>query len=555
MIETVDKVMTSNSSSVPEMVIPEWLESFLDSYNKPDILTAKDMIQLGKNLLNKKIADVEEYNMVARGGKKRIPEKIEFDEAAIIMMRLYKFRLIQLTNRIEDRMLAMYVADESSERYGTYTFDINDIYRQLALIAPKFDKREMDKVVDRIEISVPFVKRTTSAHLFPVNNGIYNKRTDELMTFDSSYVYTSKIPVDYNVNATNVQIQMHDGKMWDVEEWIADLMSYGKEETELIWQVINDCLQPNVSRNRSIWFYSEKGNNGKGTLGQLIKNLLGENNYSSLNVKQFGSEFGKEPLIDSMANIADENEVGLYIDTVSDYKASITGDSLMINRKNKAHINIQYRGANIQMMNGLPRTKDGSDSFYRRILLVPFLRNFTNNGEKPYIKSDFINRKEVLEYVLLKALSMTFSEFIPTQSSIDLMAEYKVSNNTVLDFWNEVKEELAWDLVPYTFLYDLYLGWLSKNSVSAKAMSSRELKKRLLTVIDEEGDNWTDTVTTKRTGNLMDADEPLITEYGLYVTAKNGTQSEWIDRSYGSTSYAKLRNFTRKDKYRGIVRI
>jgi len=48
------------------------------------------------------------------------------------------------------------------------------------------------------------------------------------------------------------------------------------------------------------------------------------------------------------------------------------GDDILINRKFEKPIAVQIKAINIQMLNGLPKTKDKSDSFYRRLIIVPF---------------------------------------------------------------------------------------------------------------------------------------------------------------------------------------
>src|SRR5699024_232882 len=155
------------------------------------------------------------------------------------------------------------------------------------------------------------------------------------------------------------------------------------ETEELLWQVASDFFQPNYTREKSIFFYSEKGNNGKGTFGTLLESIAGENNVAHLAVDDLNHEFLKESLIGKVGNIAHENNVNDYVDNVRDFKALVTGDNITVNRKYEKPISFQFKGTNIQMFNGLPKTKDKSASFYRRLLLIPFTRSFTNNGQRP----------------------------------------------------------------------------------------------------------------------------------------------------------------------------
>lgn len=546
-----------HKTSLPESIyIPEYLTAYLADVTVPVKIDMEFLLKLGIDVLRAKIADVENFNLGLKSGKKRIPEKLDFDDVAIILMSLFQFKNIQMTERTDDTILAIYVNDES-EKQGIYDTNIKRMYEVMERIVPSFKNRDMQDVLDKVERSVQTVEQTKDKHLFIANNGIYNQRTRELIPFSPDYVYLTKIPVDYDHNPVNPVITAPDGYQWDVESWIRELADDGDSET-LIWQVIADCLQPHHSRNKSIWFYSEKGNNGKGTIGQLIKNLLGKGNYASLSVADFNHEFLKETLLGSAANISDENDVDVFIDSIKDYKASITGDDININRKYEKPLRIQFLGTNIQMMNGLPKTKDKSDSFYRRLILVPFLKSFTNNGERKYIKDDYIHKQDVLQYVLYKALNMDFDEYITPKSSAELLESYKEKNNPVLEFWNELSEEFVWDLLPTQFLYDVFVKWFHINNPSGKVMSKRTFSDTLTTVIHALEEPWepkTGQNDKIRSAQRMDDDEPIITEYGLDVPDKGGNPSRWMSDTYSGTNTQKKREFTRKTTYRGYLRL
>ena len=237
-----------------------------------------------------------------------------------------------------------------------------------------------------------------------------------------------------------------------------------------------------------------------------------------------------------------------YIDSVKDYKASITGDDIIINIKHEQPIRFQFKGANIQMMNGLPKTKDTSGSFYRRILIVPFVKSFTNNGERPLIKEDYIHRKEVLEYVLYKALHMEFTEFIQPEVSNKFIRQYQEINNPIIQYWDEFQDQFAWDLLPTQFLYDLYVQWAKRNNPNGREMARRTFIDELKLVVESDP-AWEikfDRNDNTRTGSMMDADEPLISEFNLVA---------WMDNNYNGIDAKKKRAFTRKIMYRGLKRV
>lgn len=545
----------------------KWLETFLDNTPKPDNLTKKKLTQIGEAALAAKIVDTEEYNMDAKSRhQKKIPERLEFAEIAAVLLHVLTFRSIATSKQADYGTLGLYVTGDDimwqkgskfENPEGIYSTNEKLFHYLLRQITEDIKQKEIEEALDVINTYAPEVSTTTDPHLFPVNNGIYNQKTGKLEPFTTDYVFLTKINVNYNPNPQNPRISEPDGTYWDVETWIEGL-SVTPEVNELLWQVIAASLQPNRGMNKSVWFYSESGNNGKGTVGQLIKNLLGRGNYSSLSVIDFNHEFKKQDLLGVAANIADENDVDKYIDSVKDYKASITGDDVIINRKHKDPVRVQFRGLNIQMMNGLPKTKDKTGSFYRRLIIVPFIKSFTNNGEKSYIKSDYIARKEVLEYVLFKALSLQFDEFIIPQASAYLLDQYREKNNPVLDFWNEMRVEFEWDLIPKQFLYDLYQKWFERSNPSGTIIGQRTFFDQLSPIIDGDAE-WENHIgadkTNIRTGNKMDNDEPLITEYGLDKPYRNGAPSPWVNASYNGENPQKCRDFARKTKYRGILRI
>ena len=124
----------------------------------------------------------------------------------------------------------------------------------------------------------------------------------------------AKSKVDYVDNPVNPVIHYpNDNTDWDVESWMSEL-SDDPEVVELLWQILGAIIRPNVPWGKAAWFYSESGNNGKGTLCELMRQLCGKNSYASISLADMGKDFMLEPLIQATAIIVDENDVGTYID-------------------------------------------------------------------------------------------------------------------------------------------------------------------------------------------------------------------------------------------------
>lgn len=484
--------------------------------------------------------------------------KFDLDEIAIIIHTFIPIVQLAMTENTKKFELATY--QHVGAQQGTYQFDTRLIEMIIYIFNPATTKTQLDTCLRIIGIKANLTKETSDIHKIPVGNGIYNRQTKELEPFTPDFITTTKIATNYNPDAQLVTIHNNDdGTDWDVESWLRDLSGglinkFDQDTNTLFWQIIASAINPKQVNAKAIFFYSSVGNNGKGTYGQLLKNLVGKENYSSLPIPAFKHEYMKEQLLGKTLNIADENPVDIYLDSVQDFKAVITGDDILINRKFEKPIAVQIKAINIQMLNGLPRTKDKSDSFYRRLIIVPFVYSFTNNGERAYIKQDYIYRPEVLEYVLKRALEMApFTEFITPKTSIKALAQYKEDNNSAIEFWNEFENQFTWSTLPPSFLYALYLAWFQEEHGGEQ--KSCFSKKTFLHHIQNhlhQNPHWEFKATREicpspfYVGSSMNADEPLITRYNL---------TQYMDSAYKGSDPELKRAFKRPRTARGVVRI
>jgi putative DNA primase/helicase len=254
-----------------------------------------------------------------------------------------------------------------------------------------------------------------------------------------------------------------------------------------------------------------------------------------------------EPLTRASAIIVDENDVGTFIDKAGNLKSVITNDVIAINRKFKTPISFQFNGFMVQCLNEFPKIKDKSDSFYRRQLFIPMTKCFTG-AERKYIKNEYLHRQDVLEYILKRVLEMNYYSLSEPNSCTKALIEYKEFNDPVRQFWDELRTEFVWDLLPFTFLYDLYKSWFKLNSPSGTVLGKTTFVNDLLQII--KGDKmWyclsKDYQTKTSSTNIGDS-EPLIIEYGL---------TDWMSKSYKGNNPVRLAEFdTPKVNYRGILR-
>lgn len=488
------------------------------------------------------------HNMVCdKGAKWKIMDELLPQQVAWILGTLYPICLIEMVEDSDDeteRVLGLYHAEGEYE--GLYRI-AEDQFESLARQFHRtISTKGLKEMLACLKDYVPLKKQCKAKNLIAVNNGIFDYDTKPLLPFTPDLVFLSKSKINYVSNPINPVIHNNeDGTDWDVESWMSDL-SDDPEIVELLWKILGAIIRPNVPWDKTAWLYSESGNNGKGTLCELMRELCGKNSYASIALSDFGKDFYLSQLLNASAIIVDENDVGTYIDKAANLKAVVTGDAIMINRKFKDPITYQFRGFMVQCLNEMPRVKDKSDSFYRRQIFIPFTKCFTG-AERKYIKQDYLHRPEVLEYVLHKVLHMDYYELDVPASCQQALNEYKEFNDPVRQFVSEIFPELQWDLVPFTFLYDLYKAWYVKNVGRSDVVGKQVFIKNLIAVLDENSDFVCEDKDKRyRPGTQMDKAEPLIMEYDL---------KDWMNPLMASSNDMNKRcHPPLKAAYRGIIR-
>ena len=484
-----------------------------------------------------------------KGSKWKIMTTLLPSQIADIICYTYSVVRIMSCGEYSDEaydMLGIYQEDGPNK--GIYVTSEDEFRRLARCYNYNIKIKECDEVLFQLKMQAKRVMLTREPNLIAVNNGIFDYDTKQLLPFDPSYVFTSKSKVNYNPNATNVVIHnAEDGSDWDVESWMNDL-SDDPEIVNTLWEILGAIIRPNVKWDKSAWLYSETGNNGKGTLCELMRQLCGDGSYASIPLSEMGKEFVLEPLTHATSIIVDENDVGTYIDKAANLKAIITGDVIQINRKFKMPIAFRFCGFMVQCLNEMPRIKDKSDSFYRRQLFIPFDKCFTGK-ERKYIKHDYLKRPEVLEYVLYKVLNMNYYTLSEPAACLRALNDYKMYVDPIRQYLDEFIDNFVWDFVPNSFLYDLYKEWHKLTAGNERSMKGKNtFLKEVKTILKKDYDDWDVADSPIRATTLINKEEPLIGDYDL-VNWKN---PQYKDRS---TSQACTPTVQCTKTYRGIYRI
>ena len=487
--------------------------------------------ELRKTILNFATTAIRGENVGrARNEMLTPPKALDARTVATILMRRHRFVLITPDGGSSDAdldLLAVYQTSGPDE--GTYVSGDDTLRRMARQYNTTMKASECDEVFSMVRDECERIEVCLDRDLIPLNNGIFHYQTKELMPFSPDLVFTSKSAINWNPNAQNVVITMPDGLQWDVVSWMDDLFPTDPERTRFSWQVAGAALRPNVRWGKAIFPYSEVGNNGKGTFAQMVRNLLGRNACAGISMDTFGREFGLEGLIGKQACIVDENVVGAYLEFGANFKAAVTWDILDINRKMKRRISYRFRGLIIECLNSFPRSRDKSDSWYRRQIFLPFDQQF-EGVERKYIKDDYLARHDVLEFVLKRVLldMPNYYELEAPAACLAVMDQYKEENDPVRAFCNATLAKDSdgqdmwgdWQMVPLTAGFDHFLGWAADNNVSSKGYTKSRFTKEFHDHVMATGE-WVDMTDRKAkalpTALVMPGVPPITIEHRTHL--------------------------------------
>ena len=527
-----------------DQLLAELTKEYLDIAESAGL---KDIKTIAHELLaatNRSISTMSNINK-----KKNTLQRLSFAQIGECLIRIHNVVNLSLddTDDASERSTVLAVYMDFGKEEGLYHIDISDtaikkLINQYSFSAKRNDQNE---VLNYLKVHAPVKKRNSNCDLIAVKNGVFDFKSKVLIPFSPDYVFTTKLKVNYNANAVNVIIHNpDDGTDWDFDTWIVEVAD-DQEIAEVLMQVISASVRPKVPFNKAVFFYSRKGNNGKGTICQLIRNLWGDENCCSLSVADFEKEFMLTPILNASVVLGDENPVGYTLDNADKFKQCITHDPVEVNIKFQQPKKYRFWGLIIECINEILRFKDKTGSMARRELIIPFSKSFTG-AERKYIKTDYIARTEVLEYVLFKALNMNFYDFSEPQACKDALIDQREMNDRIRQFWVEVKDQFVWDLLPREFLYDLFKGWVKKNIPNCHIKGKRNFMDELADIVMEDNDwQYTGSNQVRVTKAMEDTPEPLIAAYNL---------EDWKNPNYTGGDVSRICMPVFKDKYTGLTR-
>ena len=299
-------------------------------------------------------------------------------------------------------------------------------------------------------------------------NGIFNVRTKELIPHNSKHFFKYVLPHNYDQSA-------------DCSKWIKfleDTFSGYEDYVNVLSQIFGYCLYGGYPfLHKAFLFYGE-GRNGKSTVIDVLRYILGSDNCSSVPLKNLDKPFSVVSLDGKLANLTGETTTK-QIDSES-FKDAVAGDYLTAAQKNKPEYSLQVHARFISACNKLPNFGEQTKGIEERLYFVPFKNFVTKSKRDPFIFEKLKTEAPGIMNWALNGLELLLdSKRLPEcEGSREIMEEYKLISDSVYAWFKDnvsvsVQNGRAYSTKELYNIYTVDMEKMVKNTVNFQSFSRR----------------------------------------------------------------------------------
>ena len=235
--------------------------------------------------------------------------------------------------------------------------------------------------------------KTNYLYEVPVENGILNLITKEIIRFNPKKIFFNKLPIKFDPTKECPNILKH----------FKDVLK-SEDDVPVILELIGYLLFKEYKIEKAFMFVG-KGRNGKSKTLELMKLFLGVDNCSSLPLSIMKHDsFSLSELFGKMANLAgdlsntDLRETGTI-------KQLIGRDTIQAKRKFLKDLNFVNYAKLVFAANELPRVYDTTDGFWTKWVLLEFPYKFITQKEFNSLSEEDKKMKKILDSDIIKKIS------------------------------------------------------------------------------------------------------------------------------------------------------
>jgi putative DNA primase/helicase len=257
-----------------------------------------------------------------------------------------------------------------------------------------------------------------------LQNGMLNFLTFEMRPHDSEFYSTYALPISFDPNSAKRCTR------W--EQYLSETIQTAGPIAQA-QEFAGYCLTRYTKYEKCLLLYGP-GADGKSTFMKTLKLMVGNENCAAVSFASLENEFHRSSLYNKLLNIS--TEVGATAIESPYFKAITSGDPIDAAFKHQNSFTFEPFCKLIFAGNVMPRVKDNSDGFFRKILPIHFKRQFKEGDpdRDPELLDKLEEELSEIFYWALCGLKRLTEQrmFTNCDETKELLMGYRRSNNPVL---------------------------------------------------------------------------------------------------------------------------
>lgn len=293
-----------------------------------------------------------------------------------------------------------------------------------------------------------------------VRNGLLNLKKKTLEEHTPDVFSSIQLPLEYNP----------DAKCHEFKKFLDTTFQGDVELISVVQEMMGYCLSADMNAQKFFILYGS-GANGKSVLCNVLRQLVGEGNYSAIPLSDLGKSFSRADLKDKILNLSTENESSGRAFNSQYLKAITGGDDIEAEFKGKDIFVFKPVCKLIFAVNALPSFRDTSHGFLRRVMIIPFENTFSIDEGTADVDIEKKLKKElsgILNFAIeglyrLRKNNYRFTQCAKIEKYLDDYAELINPFNTFVAEHISVTGDKK-DAVPRKAVFGTFICWANKNN-------------------------------------------------------------------------------------------
>jgi len=210
-------------------------------------------------------------------------------------------------------------------------------------------------------------------------------------------------PRFWSPNALDIAYD-HRTKAPRFKQFLEEIWPGDKNAQQCLLEMFGLCLT-DVTKYQKLFMFVGPRRGGRGTIGRVLRGLIGADNYIGTSLKAFSEQFGMESFVGKkVAVFSDARLDGVLqrnLSTITERLLMITGeDEMHINRKNKKYWNGNLSTKVIIFSNELLRFQDESGALAGRCLTFRMQQSFFGREDENLTEKLLAERPGILNLAM-----------------------------------------------------------------------------------------------------------------------------------------------------------